>query len=75
MLVTECGLSDRLRVEFAGQHKEFIGSCVLCPYMKMVELPNILESLKNPRPEQIIALDDDVIRRARGAIDQMMKYA
>ena len=73
MLITECGLSDRLRVEFGGE-KQFLGSCVLCPYMKMVELPIVLECLKNPSPEQIVTLDPDIIRRARRSIDQMMKY-
>lgn len=73
MLVTECGLSDRLRVEVGGG-KEFLGSCVLCPYMKMIELPNVLECLKSPSREQIVTLPEDIITRARRSIDEMMKY-
>ncbi len=73
MLITECGLSDRLRVEFEGK-KKFFGSCVLCPYMKQTELPTILECMKNPSPDQIVELDYDIIRRARRSIDQMLAH-
>ncbi|MCD6119180.1 quinolinate synthase NadA [bacterium] len=73
MLVTECGMSDRLRVEM-GKDREFLGSCVLCPYMKQVELPIVLECMKSPREDQIVTLDEDIIRRAKTAIDQMMAH-
>jgi len=73
MLITECGLSDRLRVEFEGK-KKFFGSCVLCPYMKQTELPVILECMKCPREDQIVELDADIVHRARRAIDQMMAH-
>ncbi len=71
MLVTECGLADRLRVEFP--ESEFIGSCVLCPYMKRINLRNVLQCMKEPRPEQIVELPEEVIRRARRAIDRMLE--
>lgn len=43
-MVTECGLSDQLRVEFP--EKKFIGTCSLCPYMKTINLENTLAALK-----------------------------
>ncbi len=71
MLVTECGLSDRLRMEFPD--REFIGTCALCPHMKRVELRNVLECLKAPRPEQIVELDETVRRRALRSLERMFE--
>ncbi len=45
-MVTECGLSDQLKTLYPD--KEFIGTCSLCPFMKMISLENILESLRAP---------------------------
>lgn len=71
MLVTECGLSDRLRVEFPG--KRFLGTCVLCPHMKRVNLRNVLQVLESPRPEQVVEVPPEVATRARRAIDRMFE--
>ena len=71
-LVTECGLSDRFTVEYPD--REFYGTCSLCPYMKEVQLRNILSSLKNPTPEQIIELDPEIMAKAKGSLDEMLKY-
>jgi quinolinate synthase len=71
MLVTECGLSDRLRVEFPD--RTFIGSCALCPHMKRVDLARTLEALESPRPDQIVEVPEDVRRRALRAIERMFE--
>jgi quinolinate synthase len=71
MLATECGMTDKLKVQFPD--RTFVGSCVLCPYMKKLELRNILQSMQNPTEEQVITLDPEVIRRARHAIDRMIE--
>jgi len=71
MLVTECGLSDRLRVEFPD--KEFIGTCSLCPHMKRVNLLSVLQALENPTKEQVVEVSEDVARRARKAIEKMFE--
>lgn len=71
MLVTECGLSDRLRVEFPD--KEFIGTCALCIHMKRVELRNILQVLEKPRPEQVIEVPEDIRIRALKSIERMFE--
>ena len=71
MLATECGLSDRVRVE--KPDKKIVGSCALCPYMKKIMLKDILECLKNPQPEQIINLPKDIIKKAQKALNRMIK--
>ena len=71
-LVTECGLSSRLSLEIAD--KSFIGSCTLCRYMKSNTLENVLQALKDPAPENIIMLDEEVRKKALLALDNMFKY-
>jgi len=73
LMLTECGLVDRLAVE--DPEKRFIGGCRLCPYMKLNTLEKIRDALKHPRPEQIITLDEDLSRRATRCIERMFEYA
>ena len=68
-LITECGLSERLRVDFPD--KNFFGSCVLCPYMKTINLDNILQVLESPQPEQIIEIPLEIQDRARKSLERM----
>jgi len=69
LLLTECGLSDRLRVESAG--KEFFGMCSLCPYMKKNSLAGILEVLQDLPAEKEITIPMDVAAKARHALERM----
>ena len=69
MLVTECGLTDRFKAEF--RDKEIVGTCILCPYMKEIQLDDVLKALKEPLPEQYIQIPEDVARRARRSLDSM----
>lgn len=71
MLVTECGMNDRMRVEFP--QKEFLGMCGLCPYMKQNTLALILSALKNPGSRQIIEIDEDVRVKAERALLKMFE--
>jgi quinolinate synthase len=71
MIVTECGLTDRMKVEFP--EKEFVGMCGLCPYMKQNTLALILQALKNPQPEQVIEIDETVRRGAEIALLKMFE--
>lgn len=71
MLITECGMTDKLKVQFPD--RDFVGACVLCPYMKKTELRNVLQAMQAPRAEQLIELEPDVISRARVAIDRMLE--
>lgn len=69
-LVTECGLSDSLRVQFPD--KKFIGTCALCPYMKSINLSNTLKIMQSETGAgQVIEIDPDVTRRARQAMHNM----
>jgi quinolinate synthase len=70
MLVTECGMSDKLQVQYPD--RKFVGSCVICPYMKKVELRKILRALEDPAPEQVIELAPETISKVRRAIDRML---
>lgn len=70
MLVTECGITDRVKAEF--KEKIVVGSCVLCPYMKEITLEDTLKCLKSPSPNQIINLPEDIINRAKKSLDKMV---
>ncbi len=69
LVVTECGLSDRLLMEIPNKH--FYKACKLCRYMKMITLGGTLDSLRNLRFE--IELPDDVREGARRALERMLE--
>ncbi len=73
LMLTECGLVSRLAVE--DPEKNFIGGCRLCPYMKMNSLLKIRDALKDPKPEQIVTLEDDLSKRAARCIERMFELA
>jgi len=74
MLITECGTADRVMAE-SDDDLNLIGACVMCPHMKTTQLEDILQALRNPRPEQVIELNADVIERARRSLDEMFRLA
>jgi quinolinate synthase len=69
LVVTECGLSDRLLLELP--EKKFYKSCKLCQYMKMITLEGVLTSLREGRFE--ITLEEDVRARAERALTRMLE--
>lgn len=71
MLVTECGLTDRFKAEFPG--KKIVGTCILCPYMKEIQLEDVLKALKNPAKDQFIEIPGDVADGARASLDRMFE--
>lgn len=71
MLVTECGLTDRAKVEFAD--REFLGTCTLCPYMKKIMLKDVLQVLRKPRATQIVKIPEVTLKKARKAVDRMVR--
>jgi quinolinate synthase len=71
LIVTECGLSDRLVLEVP--EKKFYKSCKLCQYMKMITLDGTRDALRDLAPE--ITLDEDVRVRAKRALDRMLELA
>lgn len=72
MLVTECGLADRMRVEYPD--KSFVGTCALCPHMKRIDLRRVLQVLEAPRPEQIVQIPPEVQAGAAAAIERMFEW-
>ncbi|MCK5216098.1 MAG: quinolinate synthase NadA [Candidatus Omnitrophica bacterium] len=72
LMFTECGLSSRMEVEFAG--KEFVGSCRLCKYMKSNTLSDILRVLKNPTDKDRVLLDENIRKRALTSLEAMFAY-
>ena len=74
MLITECGTADRVIAE-SDEELNLIGACVMCPHMKKTQLEDILQALRDPRPEQVIELDADVIERAGHCLEEMFRLA
>jgi quinolinate synthase len=68
LIVTECGLSDRLILEVP--EKKFFKSCKLCQYMKLITLEGTRDALRDLAPE--ITLDEDIRVRAARAIERML---
>jgi quinolinate synthase len=72
MLVTECGLSDRMRIE--NPDRTFIGTCSLCPHMKRNDLRKVLQVLEAPTPAQVVEVPEDIRIRALRAIERMFEW-
>jgi quinolinate synthase len=71
LIVTECGLSDRLLLEVPD--KRFYKSCKLCAYMKMITLDATRDALRDLAPE--ITLPEDVRLRAARALERMLELS
>jgi quinolinate synthase len=68
VMVTECSMADNVQVETPGV--EFVRPCNLCPHMKRITLPKILDSLVYLREE--IEIDPLIADRARQAVERMI---
>ncbi|PTW62202.1 quinolinate synthetase [Breoghania corrubedonensis] len=68
LLVTECSMADNVASQAPGV--DFVRPCNLCPYMKMITLPKILESLVHMRAE--VTVDPAIAARARTAVERMI---
>ena len=68
MMVTECSMSDNIQVE--NPNVEFIRPCNLCPHMKKITLPKILDCLENETGE--IIMDQETINKARLSVEKMV---
>ena len=68
MMVTECSMSDNIQVE--NPNVEFIRPCNMCPHMKKITLPKILDCLKNETGE--IKMDQETINKARLSVEKMV---
>ena len=68
MMVTECSMSDNIQVE--NPNVEFIRPCNMCPHMKKITLPKILDCLENETGE--IIMDQETINKARLSVEKMV---
>jgi quinolinate synthase len=68
MMVTECSMSDNIQVD--NPNVEFIRPCNLCPHMKKITLPKILDCLENETGE--IIMDKEMIEKARLPVERMI---
>jgi quinolinate synthase len=68
LMVTECSMSDNVAVEFP--QTEFVRPCNLCPHMKQITLPKILDSLQSMK--HIVEVDPTIAERARQAVRRMI---
>ena len=71
LVVTECGLSDRLMLEVPD--KRFFKSCQLCRYMKMITLMGTRDALRSGNDE--VVLSRDLCDAARGSIERMFELS
>jgi len=71
MLVTECGMSDMLQVQYP--QKKFVVPCAICPHMKKINLENILTSLKEEKFE--IFIEESIRKKALKAVDKMLELS
>jgi len=67
MMVTECSMSDNVQVE--NPKVQFVKPCNLCPYMKKITLPKILDCLEKESNEIIIP--NNLIEKARLSVERM----
>jgi quinolinate synthase len=68
LLVTECSMSDNVAVE--TPKVQFVRPCNLCPHMKRITLPKILDSLVFIKEE--VTIDPAIAERARVAVERMI---
>ncbi len=69
LLLTECSMSDNVAVEYP--QIEFVRPCNLCPHMKLITLPKILESLQSMK--YAVEVDPKIAERARMAVQRMLE--
>jgi quinolinate synthase len=68
VLVTECSMADNVKAELPDV--EFVRPCNLCPHMKRITLPKILDSLLFMKEE--ITVETAIAAKARRAVERMM---
>ena len=69
MMVTECSMSDNVQID--NPNVKFIRPCNLCPHMKKITLPKILDCLESETNE--IIMEDKIIEKARSSVERMVK--
>ena len=68
VMVTECSMASNVSAEVPDV--DFIKPCNLCPHMKRITLPKILDSLLNLTEE--VTIDPAIADRARASVERMI---
>jgi quinolinate synthase len=68
LLVTECSMASNIAAE--APDIEFVRPCNLCPHMKRITLPRILDSLVYLKDE--VTVDPLIAEKARRAVERMI---
>jgi len=68
VMVTECSMADNVQAELPDVH--FVRPCNLCPHMKRITLPKILDSLVHMQEEVVV--DPLIAGKARRAVERMI---
>jgi quinolinate synthase len=68
VMVTECSMADNVQAELPDVH--FLRPCNLCPHMKRITLPKILDSLVHMQEEVVV--DPLIAAKARRAVERMI---
>jgi len=68
VMVTECSMADNVQAELPNV--DFVRPCNLCPHMKRITLPKILDSLVYMREE--VTIDPMIIDKARRSVERMI---
>src|SRR6266478_182012 len=68
VMITECSMADNVKAELPDV--EMVRPCNLCPHMKRITLPKILDSLIYLREE--ITIDPAIAEKARRSVERMI---
>src|SRR6202045_3471851 len=68
VMITECSMADNVRAELPDV--EMVRPCNLCPHMKRITLPTILESLIYLREE--VTIHPFIAEKARRSVERMI---
>jgi len=71
VLITECSMSDNIAA--VHPEMELVRPCQMCPHMKRITLPKILEALKTEQPEVVI--DPELAKRALIPVNKMLEMS
>ena len=68
VMITECSMADNVQAEMPDL--EMVRPCNLCPHMKRITLPKILDSLVYLREE--VTIDPSIAGKARHSVERMI---
>ena len=68
VMITECSMADNVKAELPDI--EMVQPCNLCPHMKRITLPKILDSLLTLREE--VTIDPMIAEKARHSVERMI---